>query len=332
MISMKTNRTIILTQPQTRKSATPWGHQQPALGAFTLIELLVVIAIIAILAALLLPALASAKAKAQRIQCASQLKQLAIGVSLFTVDNNDMYPPGGLGSSSFQVSWDCWINNYIGGHASQDDLSVGALLLGDAPQILTCPADRFTKVSWMMEGSTPLFATRSYAMNASGGGYGPFCQVNDEHRTYPLPNLNQPGGHGVGIYWADTGSTPDWNARGYPTSVVHDSAGTILLAEDTSSQGCAGSIWPCVCCGPQTTDGSPGGWGNLFQTDLRAPVNPLALAADGYSEGFLLYKAHGGRFNYAFCDGHVEVLKIEQTVGTGTLANPKGMWTVVPGD
>jgi prepilin-type processing-associated H-X9-DG protein len=54
--------------------------------------------------------------------------------------------------------------------------------------------------------------------------------------------------------------------------------------------------------------------------------------ADGYSEGFLLYKAHGNRFNYAFCDGHVEALKLEQTLGTGTLANPKGMWTCVPGD
>jgi len=31
-------------------------------------------------------------------------------------------------------------------------------------------------------------------------------------------------------------------------------------------------------------------------------------------------------------DGHVESLKIEQTIGTGTLANPKGMWTVVQGD
>jgi prepilin-type N-terminal cleavage/methylation domain-containing protein/prepilin-type processing-associated H-X9-DG protein len=301
-------------------------------GGFTLIELLVVIAIIAILAALLLPALASAKSKAHRIQCTSQLQELAVGIALFTGDNNEMYPPGGLGSPSFKfsLSWDSWINGYIGGHASPADLSVGAMLAGDAPRVLACPADRFVKVDWI-GGYDPVIAIRSYAINASGGGYGPFCQVDDKNRAYPLPDLSQSGAHGVGIYWTDNGDTPDWNARGYPTSVVRDSAGTIMLAEDASSQGAAGNIWPCVCCGPQTSDGSSGGWGNLFQTDLRAPGSPPNLA-DGYSEGFLLYKAHGNRFNYAFCDGHVEALKLEQTLGTGTLANPKGMWTCVPGD
>jgi prepilin-type processing-associated H-X9-DG protein len=52
----------------------------------------------------------------------------------------------------------------------------------------------------------------------------------------------------------------------------------------------------------------------------------------GYSEGLLLYKAHRNRFNYVFHDNHVETLKIEQTIGSGTLTAPKGMWTIVPGD
>jgi len=68
-------------------------HTSDAERGFTLIELLVVIAIIAILAAILFPVFAKAREKARQTSCASNLKQIALGMLMYTSDNDEQFPP-----------------------------------------------------------------------------------------------------------------------------------------------------------------------------------------------------------------------------------------------
>ena len=191
---------------------------------FTLIELLVVIAIIAILAALLLPALGRAKARAQRIACVSNLRQVGIPLQLWGEDHTGRFPwrtpAADEGSQSLTNTWQ---------HFEPLNLELVT------PKILHCPTDRERPAASDWSGGPEGFA--NLKNNALSYFIGTDCNLGYT-RMHAIGDRNVMGedGHHCDTAQIAAGITTIKTNTASWSKIMHDGAGNMALGDGSVHQ------------------------------------------------------------------------------------------------
>ena len=163
--------------------------KRKAKQAFTLIELLVVIAIIAILAAILVPAVSSALDRARRINCASNLHQVGIGLIGYALDHDDAIP---VWFEAGEQQWAGQIAPYMG-EEWEDAFTVDSSI--QSRGIFFCPV-ALSQASGMVDD----LAHGTYGMNAAFASQ-PNVPRSMSALKSPVRTIAISDGHFLGRWW-----------------------------------------------------------------------------------------------------------------------------------
>lgn len=264
------------------------------MNGFTLVELLVVIAIIALLISILLPALGAARRTAQALACASNMRQIGQAMIMYTTDYQGQLPYAFIDRGTTPSKNRISWDDCLNRYVGGN--YTDAELLDDRPvrpiRVFQCPSDT------LQRGISATYLDqqiRTYSV-AAPFVFGSYSSLSvnflGAFMRAPIPG-NAPLSH--------TDPLPV-GFRCFRLTDLNPGSGVLLLVEQPHVQNILGHVTMADC---RT--------GTAQFTGVKVPL-------------------HDRRYNYLFNDGHVEKLQVHETVGTGTLDTPRGMWTRAAGD